>query len=115
MYTCSGNDTVVGGSAYLKVEDSTGHLIVKGAAGYADINKSGDGNVSFAGAAGGVSIDHLGNHGDVSYGGAAAYNGITRKGLSGNVTFAGAGDTMPSGMKPTKGTCLLQEQAQVIN
>ncbi|TQO99625.1 MARTX multifunctional-autoprocessing repeats-in-toxin holotoxin RtxA [Vibrio cholerae] len=91
VYTGSGNDTVVGGSAYLKVEDSTGHLIVKGAAAYADINKSGDGNVSFAGAAGGVSIDHLGNHGDVSYGGAAAYNGITRKGLSGNVTFAGAG------------------------
>lgn len=91
VYTGSGNDTVVGGSAYLKVEDSTGHLNVKGAAGYADINKSGDGNVSFAGAAGGVSIDHLGNHGDVSYGGAAAYNGITRKGLSGNVTFAGAG------------------------
>lgn len=91
VYTGSGNDTVVGGSAYLKVEDSTGHLTVKGAAGYADINKSGDGNVSFAGAAGGVSIDHLGNHGDVSYGGAAAYNGITRKGLSGNVTFAGAG------------------------
>ncbi|GHX09411.1 MARTX multifunctional-autoprocessing repeats-in-toxin holotoxin RtxA [Vibrio cholerae] len=91
VYTGSGNDTVVGGSAYLKVEDPTGHLTVKGAAGYADINKSGDGNVSFAGAAGGVSIDHLGNHGDVSYGGAAAYNGITRKGLSGNVTFAGAG------------------------
>ncbi|EGR4361330.1 MARTX multifunctional-autoprocessing repeats-in-toxin holotoxin RtxA [Vibrio cholerae] len=91
VYTGSGNDTVVGGSAYLKVEDFTGHLTVKGAAGYADINKSGDGNVSFAGAAGGVSIDHLGNHGDVSYGGAAAYNGITRKGLSGNVTFAGAG------------------------
>ncbi|EPO9885025.1 MARTX multifunctional-autoprocessing repeats-in-toxin holotoxin RtxA [Vibrio cholerae] len=91
VYTGSGNDTVVGGSAYLKVEDSTGHLTVKGAAGYADINKSGDGNVSFAGAAGGVSIDHLGNHGDVSYGGAAAYNGITRKGLSGNVTFAGVG------------------------
>ncbi|MBJ6913077.1 MARTX multifunctional-autoprocessing repeats-in-toxin holotoxin RtxA [Vibrio cholerae] len=91
VYTGSGNDTVVGGSAYLKVEDSTGHLTVKGAAGYAEINKSGDGNVSFAGAAGGVSIDHLGNHGDVSYGGAAAYNGITRKGLSGNVTFAGAG------------------------
>ncbi|EPC8366935.1 MARTX multifunctional-autoprocessing repeats-in-toxin holotoxin RtxA [Vibrio cholerae] len=91
VYTGSGNDTVVGGSAYLKVEDSTGHLTVKGAAGYADINKSGDGTVSFAGAAGGVSIDHLGNHGDVSYGGAAAYNGITRKGLSGNVTFAGAG------------------------
>ncbi|EGR0264109.1 MARTX multifunctional-autoprocessing repeats-in-toxin holotoxin RtxA [Vibrio cholerae] len=91
VYTGSGNDTVVGGSAYLKVEDSTGHLTVKGAAGYAHINKSGDGNVSFAGAAGGVSIDHLGNHGDVSYGGAAAYNGITRKGLNGNVTFAGAG------------------------
>ncbi|EMI4297685.1 MARTX multifunctional-autoprocessing repeats-in-toxin holotoxin RtxA [Vibrio vulnificus] len=91
VYTGSGNDTVVGGSAYLRVEDTTGHLSVKGAAGYADINKSGDGNVSFAGAAGGVSIDHLGNHGDVNYGGAAAYNGITRKGLSGNVTFKGAG------------------------
>ncbi|ELK2034553.1 MARTX multifunctional-autoprocessing repeats-in-toxin holotoxin RtxA [Vibrio vulnificus] len=91
VYTGSGNDTVVGGSAYLRVEDTTGHLSVKGAAGYADINKSGDGNVSFAGAAGGVSIDHLGNHGDVNYGGAAAYNGITRKGLNGNVTFKGAG------------------------
>ncbi|WP_347365829.1 MARTX multifunctional-autoprocessing repeats-in-toxin holotoxin RtxA [Vibrio vulnificus] len=91
VYTGSGNDTVVGGSAYLRVEDTTGHLSVKGAAGYADINKSGDGNVSFAGAAGGVSIDHLGNHGDASYSGAAAYNGITRKGLSGNVTFKGAG------------------------
>ncbi|HFQ5123622.1 TPA: MARTX multifunctional-autoprocessing repeats-in-toxin holotoxin RtxA [Vibrio vulnificus] len=91
VYTGSGNDTVVGGSAYLRVEDTTGHLSVKGAAGYADINKSSDGNVSFAGAAGGVSIDHLGNHGDVNYGGAAAYNGITRKGLSGNVTFKGAG------------------------
>ncbi|ELG4785062.1 MARTX multifunctional-autoprocessing repeats-in-toxin holotoxin RtxA [Vibrio vulnificus] len=91
VYTGSGNDTVVGGSAYLRVEDTTGHLSVKGAAGYADINKSGDGNVSFAGAAGGVSIDHLGNHGDVNYGGVAAYNGITRKGLSGNVTFKGAG------------------------
>lgn len=91
VYTGSGNDTVVGGSAYLKVNDTTGHLTVKGAAGYADIHKNGNGNVSFAGAAGGVSIDHLGNHGDVSYGGAAAYNGISRKGVSGNVTFVGAG------------------------
>ncbi|ELQ2336475.1 MARTX multifunctional-autoprocessing repeats-in-toxin holotoxin RtxA [Vibrio vulnificus] len=91
VYTGSGNDTVVGGAAYLRVEDTTGNLTVKGAAGYADINKSGDGNMSFAGAAGGVSIDHLGNHGDISYGGAAAYNGITRKGLSGNITFKGVG------------------------
>ncbi len=95
MHTGSGNDKVVGGSAYLKVVDSTGLLTVKGAAGYADINKIGDGNVSFAGAAGGVSKDHLGNHGDVSYGGAAAYNCITRKGLSGNVTIAGAGIQCP--------------------
>lgn len=91
VYTGSGNDTVVGGSAYLKVNDTTGHLTVKGAAGYADIHKNGDGNVSFAGAAGGVSIDHLGNHGNVSYGGVAAYNGLSRKGGSGNVTFKGAG------------------------
>lgn len=91
VYTGSGNDTVVGGAAYLRVDDSSGHLSVKGAAGYVDINKSEDGNVSFAGAAGGVSIDHLGNHGDVKYGGAAAYNGITRKGFSGHVAFEGAG------------------------
>ncbi|MEZ9654411.1 MARTX multifunctional-autoprocessing repeats-in-toxin holotoxin RtxA [Vibrio splendidus] len=91
VYTGSGNDTVVGGAAYLRVEDSVGNLNVTGAAGYADIDKSGDGNVSFVGAAGGVSIDHLGNRGDVNYGGVAAYNGITRKGLSGHVTFGGAG------------------------
>ncbi|WP_017223230.1 MARTX multifunctional-autoprocessing repeats-in-toxin holotoxin RtxA [Moritella dasanensis] len=91
VYTGSGNDNVYAGAAYLKVEDSTGNLGVYGAAGYADINKNGDGNVSFAGAAGGVSIDHTGNHGDVKYGGIAAYNGLTRKGLSGNVTFEGAG------------------------
>lgn len=91
VYTGQGNDTVVGGAAYLRVEDSVGNLNVKGAAGYVGINKRGDGNVSFAGAAGGVVIDHLGNRGDVNYGGAAAYNGITRKGLSGNVIFSGAG------------------------
>lgn len=91
VYTGQGNDTVVGGAAYLRVEDSIGNLNVKGAAGYVGINKRGDGNVSFAGAAGGVSIAHLGNRGDVNYGGAAAYNEITRKGLSGNVTFGGAG------------------------
>ncbi|MEZ8532487.1 MARTX multifunctional-autoprocessing repeats-in-toxin holotoxin RtxA [Vibrio cyclitrophicus] len=91
VYTGSGNDTVVGGAAHLKVEDSIGNLSVKGAAGYVDINKSGGGDVSFAGLAGGVTIDHLGNRGDVNYGGAAAYNGITRKGLSGNVTFGGVG------------------------
>ncbi|PQJ84991.1 MARTX multifunctional-autoprocessing repeats-in-toxin holotoxin RtxA [Aliivibrio sifiae] len=91
VYTGQGNDTVVGGAAYLRVEDSIGNLNVKGTAGYVGINKRGDGNVSFAGAAGGVSIAHLGNRGDVNYGGAAAYNGITRKGLSGNVTFGGAG------------------------
>lgn len=91
VYTGSGNDTVVGGSAYLKVEDSTGHLTVKGAAGYADIHKSGDGNVSFAGAAGGVDIEHTGRNGIIKYAGAAAYNYLVRKGQSGGMLFRGAG------------------------
>ncbi|PKG38877.1 MARTX multifunctional-autoprocessing repeats-in-toxin holotoxin RtxA [Psychromonas sp. Urea-02u-13] len=89
--TGSGNDKVYAGAAYLKVEDSTGNLDVYGAAGYADINKNGDGNVSFAGATGGGSIDHTGNHGNVKYSGVAAYNALTRKGLSGDVTFEGVG------------------------
>ncbi|MEH6531231.1 MAG: MARTX multifunctional-autoprocessing repeats-in-toxin holotoxin RtxA [Photobacterium frigidiphilum] len=91
VYTGSGNDTVQGGGAYLKIEDTSGNLNVKGAAGYAGINKSEDGHVSFAGLAGGVSIDHTGNHGNVKYDGLAAYNDLTRKGLTGNVIFEGTG------------------------
>ncbi|MCJ8349618.1 MARTX multifunctional-autoprocessing repeats-in-toxin holotoxin RtxA [Moritella sp.] len=91
VYTGSGNDTVQGGAAYLKIEDTSGNLSVKGAAGYAEINKREDGNVSFAGLAGGVTIDHSGNHGDVKYAGAAVSNNLIRKGLTGNVTFKGAG------------------------
>lgn len=91
VHTGSGNDTVVGGAAYMRIEDSSGDLSVKGAAGYADINKSGDGHLSFAGAAGGVTMDHTGSHGNLRYGGVAAYNGLTRKGKTGNVTFEGAG------------------------
>ena len=89
--TGSGNETVQGGAAYLKIEDTSGNLSVKGAAGYAEINKREDGNVSFAGLAGGVTIDHSGNHGDVKYAGAAVSNNLIRKGLTGNVTFKGAG------------------------
>ncbi|GLT19406.1 hypothetical protein GCM10007938_31880 [Vibrio zhanjiangensis] len=91
VYTASGNDTVVGGSAVLRVEDTTGQLFVKGSAGYANIDKNGDGHVSFSGAAGAVSIDHLGHHGNVSYDGTAAYNGVKRKGVSGNVSYKGVG------------------------
>lgn len=91
VYTGSGNDMVVGGFVYFKVEDFIGYLIVKGVVGYVDINKSGDGNVLFVGVAGGVLIDYLGNYGDVSYGGVVVYNGIICKGLSGNVIFVGVG------------------------
>jgi len=89
--TGSGDDQVVGGAAYLQVNDSSGDLQVYGAAGYADINKSDNGNMTFGGAAGGVTMDHTGDSGDLTYGGAALYNGLTRQGLTGNVSFSGAG------------------------
>ncbi|OCQ51963.1 RtxA repeat protein [Photorhabdus australis subsp. thailandensis] len=91
VYTGTGNDTVVGGAAYLEIEDSTGNLTVKGGAGYADIDKSGDGNVLFAGAAGGISLNHTGNQGELDFTGAAVYNEMVRKGLTGDVNFKGAG------------------------
>ena len=91
VYTGSGNDTVQGGAAYLKIEDTSGNLSVKGAAGYAEINKREDGNVSFAGLAGGVKIDHSVNHGDVKYAGAAVSNNLNRKRLTGKVKFKDTG------------------------
>ncbi|WP_299014849.1 MARTX multifunctional-autoprocessing repeats-in-toxin holotoxin RtxA [uncultured Photobacterium sp.] len=91
IYTGEGNDTVSAGAGYLRVDDTGGNLTVRGAAGYADINKSGDGNISFEGAAGGVDIEHTGRHGAVNYSGAAAYNHLVRKGESGGMTFSGAG------------------------
>ncbi|MDX7987768.1 MARTX multifunctional-autoprocessing repeats-in-toxin holotoxin RtxA [Xenorhabdus sp. 12] len=91
VYTGTGNDTVVGGAAYLKVNDSSGDLTVKGAAGYAEIYKEGDGDIAFAGAAGGAVIQHDGNTGNLSYSGAAAYNNLSRRGNLGDMTFTGAG------------------------
>ncbi|NHB63655.1 MARTX multifunctional-autoprocessing repeats-in-toxin holotoxin RtxA [Photorhabdus sp. RW14-46] len=91
VYTGTGNDTVVGGAAYLSVEDSTGNLTVKGGAGYVDIDKDGDGDISFFGAAGGVVMDHTGHHGDLDFTGTAIYNEMNRDGLTGNMIFEGSG------------------------
>ncbi|WP_118987205.1 MARTX multifunctional-autoprocessing repeats-in-toxin holotoxin RtxA [Photorhabdus sp. CRCIA-P01] len=91
VYADSGNKVVNGGAGYLKIVDKEGNLAVHGAAGYSGIDKSGDGDISFAGAAGGVSIDHRGSHGNLNFSGAAAYNGLSREGQSGNVTFDGVG------------------------
>ncbi|WP_118985842.1 MARTX multifunctional-autoprocessing repeats-in-toxin holotoxin RtxA [Photorhabdus sp. CRCIA-P01] len=91
VYTGTGNDTVFGGAAYLSVVDSTGNLTVKGGTGYADIDKSGDGDISFSGAAGGVVMEHTGDHGDLDFTGAAIYNEMNRDGLTGNMTFEGSG------------------------
>ncbi|WP_207629156.1 hypothetical protein [Photorhabdus cinerea] len=105
VYTGTGNDTVVGGAAYLGIEDSTGHLTVKGGgAGYADIDKSGDGDVLFSGAAGGVSLNHTGNHGELNVTGAAVYNEMIRKGLTGDVNFKGAGGYMLSQLQYSHNT-----------
>ncbi|MQL46524.1 MARTX multifunctional-autoprocessing repeats-in-toxin holotoxin RtxA [Photorhabdus khanii] len=91
IYADSGNKIVDGGAGYLKIVDIEGNLAVQGAAGYAGIDKSGDGSISFTGAAGGVFMDHRGGHGDLNFSGVAAYNGLTRKGQSGNVIFNGVG------------------------
>ncbi|TNH43032.1 MARTX multifunctional-autoprocessing repeats-in-toxin holotoxin RtxA [Photorhabdus luminescens] len=91
VYADSGNKVVNGGAGYLKIVDKEGNLSVHGAAGYSGIDKSGNGDISFAGAAGGVSIDHRGSHGNLNFSGAAAYNGLSRKGQSGKVTFDGVG------------------------
>ncbi|WP_340620711.1 MARTX multifunctional-autoprocessing repeats-in-toxin holotoxin RtxA [Xenorhabdus siamensis] len=91
VYTGSGNDTVVGGSAYLKISDTTGNLNVKGAAGYAEINKEGEGTITFSGGAGGVVIQHDGYSGNVHYSGIAAYNDLYRRGNSGDIIFEGGG------------------------
>ncbi|MCC8466062.1 MARTX multifunctional-autoprocessing repeats-in-toxin holotoxin RtxA [Photorhabdus bodei] len=91
VYADSGNKVVDGSAGYLKVVDKEGNLAVHGAAGYSGIDKSGNGNISFTGAAGGVFMDHRGDHGDLNFSGAAAYNGLNRKGQSGNVTFNGVG------------------------
>ncbi|WP_036771317.1 MARTX multifunctional-autoprocessing repeats-in-toxin holotoxin RtxA [Photorhabdus australis] len=91
IYASSGDKTVDGGAGYLKIVNIDGDLNVHGAAGYASIDKNGNGNISFAGAAGGVSMDHRGSHGNLDFAGAAAYNNLSRKGQSGNVTFEGVG------------------------
>ncbi|OCA54786.1 MARTX multifunctional-autoprocessing repeats-in-toxin holotoxin RtxA [Photorhabdus namnaonensis] len=91
VYADSGNKVVNGGAGYLKIVDKEGNLSVHGAAGYSGIDKSGNGDISFAGVAGGVAIDHRGSHGNLNFSGAAAYNGLSRKGQSGEVIFEGVG------------------------
>ncbi|CAQ85115.1 MULTISPECIES: MARTX multifunctional-autoprocessing repeats-in-toxin holotoxin RtxA [Photorhabdus] len=91
IYASSGDKTVDGGAGYLKIVNIDGDLNVHGAAGYASIDKNGNGNISFAGAAGGVSMDHRGSRGNLNFSGAAAYNSLSRKGQSGDVAFKGIG------------------------
>ncbi|MDE9482109.1 MARTX multifunctional-autoprocessing repeats-in-toxin holotoxin RtxA [Xenorhabdus bovienii] len=89
--TTWGHDTVVGAAGYLNINDTSGTLTVKGGSGYTSINKTSDGTIDFAGAAGGLKINHTGDKGRIDYSGASGYNGITRKGWEGNFTFKGAG------------------------
>ncbi|MDX7987774.1 MARTX multifunctional-autoprocessing repeats-in-toxin holotoxin RtxA [Xenorhabdus sp. 12] len=89
--TTWGHDTVVGGAGYLNINDTSGSLTVKGGSGYTSINKTHNGTIEFAGAAGGLSIDHTGANGDINYSGVSGYNGFSRKGERGSIRFAGAG------------------------
>ncbi|PHM39499.1 Autotransporter adhesin [Xenorhabdus mauleonii] len=89
--TTWGHDTVVGGAGYLNINDTSGSLTVKGGSGYTSINKTHNGTIEFAGAAGGLNIDHTGANGDINYSGVSGYNGFSRKGERGNIRFTGAG------------------------
>ncbi|MEN3033156.1 MARTX multifunctional-autoprocessing repeats-in-toxin holotoxin RtxA [Chromobacterium amazonense] len=91
VYTGTGDDIVNAGAAYLKVVDDSGVLTVRGAAGYAAIEKSQSGNIDFSGLSGAVSIRHDGQGGDIHYQGAALANLLARRGFSGSVIFSGAG------------------------
>ncbi|SFU67752.1 MARTX multifunctional-autoprocessing repeats-in-toxin holotoxin RtxA [Xenorhabdus koppenhoeferi] len=91
IYASSGNKVVDGGAGYLKIVSIDGDLNVHGATGYASIDKNGNGNISFAGVAGGVSMDHRGSRGNLDFAGAAAYNHMSRKGQSGDMAFQGIG------------------------
>ncbi|MCC8378158.1 MARTX multifunctional-autoprocessing repeats-in-toxin holotoxin RtxA [Xenorhabdus sp. PB30.3] len=89
--TTWGHDTVVGGAGYLNINDTSGSLTVKGGSGYTAINKTHNGTIEFAGAAGGLNINHTGDNGAINYAGVSGYNGITRKGVKGDISFKGAG------------------------
>ncbi|MBD2813618.1 MARTX multifunctional-autoprocessing repeats-in-toxin holotoxin RtxA [Xenorhabdus sp. Flor] len=89
--TTWGHDTIVGGAGYLNVNDTSGSLTVKGGSGYTAINKTHNGTIEFAGAAGGLEINHMGENGAINYSGISGYNGITRKGVQGDILFKGAG------------------------
>ncbi|REF28905.1 RTX toxin RtxA [Xenorhabdus cabanillasii] len=89
--TTWGHDTIVGGAGYLNVNDTSGSLTVKGGSGYTAINKTHNGTIEFAGAAGGLEINHTGENGAINYSGISGYNGITRKGVQGDILFKGAG------------------------
>ncbi|EYU16353.1 MARTX multifunctional-autoprocessing repeats-in-toxin holotoxin RtxA [Photorhabdus aegyptia] len=91
VYAYGGNDDVTVGSLKVDVYHTDGDLAVKGASGYAGVSKTGNGGLSFAGAAGAAFIHHTGKTGNLNYSGAAGYNKLVRKGLSGDTNFKGAG------------------------
>ncbi|KGM26673.1 peptidase C80 [Photorhabdus luminescens] len=91
VYAYGGDDDVTVGSLKVDVYHTTGKLSVKGASGYTGISKTGNGGLSFTGAAGAAFINHSGETGNLYYSGAAGYNKLTRKGLSGDISFKGAG------------------------
>ncbi|WP_125043746.1 hypothetical protein [Photorhabdus laumondii] len=91
VYAYGGNDDVTVGSFKVDVYHTDGDLTVKGVSGYTGIHKTGNGGLSFTGAAGVAAIDHTGETGNLNYSGAAGYNKLVRKGLSGDTRFRGAG------------------------
>ncbi|WP_099074824.1 MARTX multifunctional-autoprocessing repeats-in-toxin holotoxin RtxA [Proteus alimentorum] len=91
-YTGDGHDFVRGGSAYLKIIDENGNLDVRELSAWGEIEKSGHGDLIYAGASAAIKINHTGyEYGDIKYSGGAVANVITRKGSKSNITYKGAG------------------------
>ena len=91
-YTGDGHDFVRGGSAYLKIIDENGNLDVRELSAWGEIEKSGHGDLIYAGASAAIKINHTGyEYGDIKYSGGAVANAITRKGSKSNITYKGAG------------------------
>ncbi|WP_240722847.1 hypothetical protein, partial [Poseidonocella sp. HB161398] len=86
--TKGGDDEVRAGAGAIKVEDTTGDLLVKGAAGRIDIRKTGSGTATFRGAAGVADIRTVGS---IDYEGAALANHLETVSDDALLRFRGAG------------------------
>ena len=91
ILTKGGDDSVTAAGFNLKIVDTWGDLRVFGAGAWTDISKTGNGNLSYFGASGGLRINHQGERGDIKLRSVSINSVITRIGRIGNMNIWGAG------------------------